>query len=188
LEQASVHLTKLKFINVVVVPLCKKIGELWRGGELKIINEHMATPIIRSVLWNLLNSIEVTQVSPRIVIATPLYHHHDLGALAIALIARESGWRSSFFGSNLPADEIAAAVHRTKARAVALSITFCLDHHRLAGEIQKLRGYLSRDIAFFIGGQGAAMVIDHPDIDNVQHLSDLESLNAALDNLLKRGH
>jgi DNA-binding transcriptional MerR regulator/methylmalonyl-CoA mutase cobalamin-binding subunit len=188
LEQASVHLTKLKLINAVVVPLCKKIGELWRGGELKIINEHMATPIIRSVLWNLLNSVEVTQVSPRIVIATPLNHHHDLGALAIALIARESGWRALFFGSDLPADEIAAAVHRTKARAVALSITVCLDHLRLVGEIQKLRGHLSRDIAFFIGGQGAAMVIDHPDIDNVQHLSELESLNAALDNLLKRRH
>jgi DNA-binding transcriptional MerR regulator/methylmalonyl-CoA mutase cobalamin-binding subunit len=188
LEQASVHLTKLTLINAVIVPLCIKIGALWRSGELKIINEHLATPIIRSVLWNLFNSVEVSRIAPRIVIATPLNHRHDLGALAIALIAREAGWRSIFFGSNLPADEIAAAVNRTKARAVALSITFSLDHLKLVQEIKKLRGYLSSDIVLFIGGQGASSVIEHPDINNVQLLRNLESLNAALDNLLNHGH
>jgi DNA-binding transcriptional MerR regulator/methylmalonyl-CoA mutase cobalamin-binding subunit len=188
LEQASVHLTKLRLINGVIVPLCKKIGALWRGGKLKIINEHLATPIIRSVLWNLLNAVEVSRIAPRIVIATPLNHRHDLGALAIALIAREAGWRSLFFGSNLPADEIAAAVNRTKARAVALSITFSLDIQKLVEEIKKLRRYLSSGIAIFIGGQGAAGIIDHPDINNVQLLSNLESLNTALDNLLNHGH
>jgi DNA-binding transcriptional MerR regulator/methylmalonyl-CoA mutase cobalamin-binding subunit len=188
LEQASVHLTKLTLINAVIVPLCIKIGALWRSGELKIINEHLATPIIRSVLWNLFNSVEVSRIAPRIVIATPLNHRHDLGALAIALIAREAGWRSIFFGSNLPADEIAAAVNRTKARAVALSITFSLDHLKLVEEIKKLRGYLSSDIVLFIGGQGASSVIEHPDINNVQLLRNLESLNAALDNLLNHGH
>ena len=188
LEQASVHLTKLTLINAVIVPLCIKIGALWRSGELKIINEHLATPIIRTVLWNLVNSVEVSRIAPRIVIATPLNHRHGLGALAIALIAREAGWRCLFFGSNLPADEIAAAVSRTKARAVALSITFSLDHLKLVEEIKKLRGYLSSDIVLFIGGQGASSVIEHPDINNVQLLRNLESLNAALDNLLNHGH
>jgi methylmalonyl-CoA mutase cobalamin-binding subunit len=130
----------------------------------------------------------VSRIAPRIVIATPLNHRHDLGALAIALIAREAGWRSLFFGSNLPADEIAAAVNRTKARAVALSITFSLDYQKLVEEIKKLRRYLGSDIAIFIGGQGAASIIDHPDINNVQLLSSLEGLNTALDNLLNHGH
>jgi DNA-binding transcriptional MerR regulator/methylmalonyl-CoA mutase cobalamin-binding subunit len=188
LEQASVLLTKLTLINGVIVPLCTKMGALWRSGKLKIINEHMATPIIRSVLWNLLNAIKVSRIAPRIVIATPLNHRHDIGALAIAIIAREAGWRSLFFGSNLPADEIAAAVNRTKARAVALSITFSLDYQMLVEEIKMLRRYLSSDIAIFIGGQGASNIIDHPDINNVQLLRDLESLNTALDNLLNCDH
>lgn len=186
LEQATVHLTKLSLINAVIVPLCKKIGSLWRMGDLKIINEHMATPIIRSVLWNLLNSVEVSRSAPRIVIATPLTQRHELGALAIALIARESGWRSMYFGSNLPADEIAAAVQHTKARAVALSLTFSLDFPKLLEETKKLRAYLSGDIALLIGGQAASSVYDHPDINNVHLLGSLESLNTALDNLLNQ--
>ena len=184
LTQASVHLTKLKLINSVIVPLGVRIGQFWRQGELKIINEHIATPIIRSVLWNLLRSVEVSRDAPRIVVATPVNHHHDLGALAIALIAREAGWRSLYFGANLPANEIAAAVKRTKARAVALSITFCLNHLQLVDEFKTLRRYLNDDTAVFIGGQSAATIIDSVDDKGVQLLKDLESLNAALDNLL----
>lgn len=187
LEQASVHLTKLQLINGVIVPLCKKIGELWRRGDLKIINEHLATPVIRSVMWNLIDSLEGSPEAPRIVVATPLNHRHELGALALALVARESGWRSLYFGSNLPADEIAAAVISTSAQAVALSITFSLDQCQVANEVKKLRHLLSKDIIIFVGGQGAPSIIDQLDNDNVQLLADLESLSVALDNLLRRG-
>ena len=184
LTQASVHLTKPKLIDSVIEPLCIKIGKLWRQGELKIIHEHIATPVIRSVLWNLLRSAEVSREAPRIVVATPLNNHHELGALAIALIVRESGWRSMYFGSNLPADEIAAAVKRTNSRAVALSITFSLNHQQLVAEIEKLRGYLRVDTAIFIGGQGAVTIIDDVKADGVQLLENLESLNTALDDLM----
>ncbi|MBW2486733.1 MAG: MerR family transcriptional regulator [Deltaproteobacteria bacterium] len=188
LEQASVHLTKLQLINTVIVPLGKRIGELWRRGNLKIINEHLATPVIRSVMWNLMDSLEVAPEAPRIVIATPLNHRHEMGALAISLIARESGWRSCYFGANLPADEIAAAVISTDARAVALSITFSLDQRQLVDEVKKLRHLLSKDITVFVGGQGAPSIIDEIDNENVQLLVDLESLSVALDNLLRRGY
>ena len=188
LDQASVHLTKLQLINAVIVPLCKKIGELWRRGDLKIINEHLATPVIRSVLWNLIEAPEVSPEAPRIVIATPLNHRHELGALAITVIARESGWRSSYFGSNLPADEIAAAVRITSARAVALSITFSFDQRQLVNEVKKLRHILTEDIAILIGGQGALAIFDQLKNDNVKLIGDLESFNATLDNLIRCNH
>src|SRR5210317_557435 len=38
LDRAAVHLTKLELIDAVLVPLCKKIGALWKQGKLKIIN------------------------------------------------------------------------------------------------------------------------------------------------------
>jgi methanogenic corrinoid protein MtbC1 len=186
LEQASVHLTKLELINAVIVPVCKRVGELWRQGKLKIINEHMATPIIRSVLWRLLDSLEVSDTAPRIVIATPLNHRHELGALTIALVARESGWSSSYFGASLPADEIAAAAKSISARAVALSITFSSNKYQLLSEIRKIRDILYRDTALLIGGQGAATIMNRLDGCHVQFIEDLGSLGAALDNLLKQ--
>jgi DNA-binding transcriptional MerR regulator/methylmalonyl-CoA mutase cobalamin-binding subunit len=127
-------------------PLCQKIGELWEQGELKVINEHMTTTVIQSFLWNLLRSAEVSETSPKIVIATPAGHQHELGALAIALIACESNWRSLYFGPSLPAEEIAAAVTYADAHSVALSITYQSDSHKLNLEVKKLRRYLGDDI------------------------------------------
>ncbi|MGD9241063.1 MAG: MerR family transcriptional regulator, partial [Desulfobacterales bacterium] len=78
LDRAAVHLSKMELIKAVIEPLCQKIGELWAQGELKVINEHMTTTVIRSFLWNLLRSAQVSETSPKIVIATPAGHQHDL--------------------------------------------------------------------------------------------------------------
>jgi DNA-binding transcriptional MerR regulator/methylmalonyl-CoA mutase cobalamin-binding subunit len=185
LDRAAVHLSKLELIKAVIEPLCQKIGELWEHGELKVINEHMTTTVIRSFLWNLLRSAEVSETSPKIVIATPAGHQHELGALAIALIACESNWQSLYFGPSLSAEEIAAAVAYADARAVALSITYYEDSHQLNLEIKKLRRYLGDDITIFIGGQGASPLAGFFDGPEMQILKDFDSFRIAIDNLRK---
>jgi DNA-binding transcriptional MerR regulator/methylmalonyl-CoA mutase cobalamin-binding subunit len=188
LDRAAVHLSKLKLINAVMKPLCQKIGELWEHGELKVINEHMTTTVIRSFLWNLLRSAEVSETSPKIVVATPAGHQHELGALAVALIACESDWQSVYFGPSLPAEEIAAAVTFANARAAALSITYHEDSHQLNLEIKKLRRYLGDEITIFIGGQGAPPLVDFFDAPEIQILEDVDRFRIALNNLRKLQH
>ena len=183
LDRAAVHLSKLELIKAVIEPLCENIGELWEHGELKVINEHMTTTVIQSFLWNLLRSAEVSETSPKIVIATPAGHQHELGALAIALIACEYNWQSLYFGPSLPAEEIAAAVAYADARAVALSITYYEDSHQLNLEIKKLRRYLGDDITIFIGGRGASPLVDFFNTPELQILKDIDSFRAALDKL-----
>jgi len=184
LDQAAVHLTRLQLINGVIVPLCRKIGELWKQGNLKVINEHMATPVIRAFLWDMLHATQVSEVSPKIVITTPLGQMHELGAMVIALITSESGWRSLYFGPSLPAEEIAAAVANTKAQAVALSITHQTDTHQLNLELKKLRRYLNKDMAILIGGQGASVFTDLFKPVDIQVLKDIDSYRSSLDALL----
>jgi methanogenic corrinoid protein MtbC1 len=183
-----VHLTRPELIDDVIVPLCRKIGELWKQGDLKIINEHMVTPIIRAFLWDMLRSTQLPDASPKIVISTPLGQPHELGALTIALIAGESGWRPLYFGPSLPAEEIAAAVTYTEARAVALSITHQMDTHQMSLELKKLRRYLSADIVVLIGGQRASTVTDLLDPIDIQVLENAERFRLALDTLLASRH
>ncbi|MGD8613538.1 MAG: cobalamin-dependent protein, partial [Desulfobacterales bacterium] len=116
----------------------------------------------------------------------PLNQRHDLGALAIAVITREAGWHGTYFGSNLPADEIAAAALRTNARAVALSITFAVNQRQLVTEMKKLRCHLSRGTDIFVGGQGAAQIMDQLSGCNIVLLTDLQKLSIELDRLLSR--
>jgi len=188
LDRAAVHLSKMELIKAVVEPLCQKIGEFWERGELKVINEHMTTTVIQSFLWNLLRSAQVSETSPKIVIATPAGHQHELGALTIALIACETNWQSLYFGPSLPAEEIAAAVTYADARAVALSITYHEDSHQLNLEVNKLRRYLGDGITIFIGGQGASPLADFFDAPEIQILKDIDSFRIAIDNLRKLQH
>jgi DNA-binding transcriptional MerR regulator/methylmalonyl-CoA mutase cobalamin-binding subunit len=188
LDRAAVHLTRLGLIDAVIVPLCKKIGVLWKQGELKIINEHMATTVIQSFLWNLLRSAQISQTSPKIVIATPAGQQHELGALSVALIACESDWRPLYFGPSLPAEEIAAAAAYAGARAVALSITYLRDDHQLILEVKQLRRYLTGDITIMLGGQGVSPLGNLLGALEIKILKDIDSFRTALDTLAAVRH
>ena len=105
----------------------------------KIVNEHMATSVTRTFLLNMLRATEVTDPAPAIVIATTVGQWHDVGALIVALTAAQNGWHPIYYGPNLPAEEIAAGVKQSGARAVAISGTHQLNHHALIEELRKLR-------------------------------------------------
>jgi methanogenic corrinoid protein MtbC1 len=155
LNDAAVRLSRHAFLQSVILPLFEKIGEQWRVGKMKIINEHMASLIVRSILWDMLRSVDVYEEAPGIVIATPVGHWHEFGALASALAASESGWRVFYFGSNLPCEEVAYAVKRMKAKALALSLCHRLHDNRLVPELKKLRRLVGDEMVLFIGGPGA---------------------------------
>ena len=77
-DQAVVDLTRSALLKEVIVPLFEEIGNLWRNGSLKIINEHMATSVTRTLLLNMLRATEFSDKSPRIVFATAVGQWHDM--------------------------------------------------------------------------------------------------------------
>ena len=183
-DQAAIDLTRPALLKDVIVPLFEKIGNLWRNGSLKIVNEHMATSVTRTFLLNMLRATEISYSAPGIVIATTVGQWHDVGALAVALTAAENGWRPVYYGPNLPAEEIAASTKQSAARAVAISITHLLDQHPLIDELRKLRRYVGRDVALFVGGRAVA---DHTRIleeVNVQYIKDIDQFIEELNSLL----
>ena len=177
-DQAAVDLTRLKLIRDIIVPLFEEIGKLWQSGALKIVNEHMATSVTRTFLMNMLKSTYIPVTAPKIFIATTTGQWHELGALVVALTAAEYGWQPIYFGPNLPAEEIAAVVKQSSARAVALSITHLLDPYSLKDEIYKLRKYVGQDVALFVGGSSAVdqlnilETVDATFIESIDQLSD----------------
>lgn len=155
LDDAAVAVPRQAFLQLIILPLFVRIGELWRDGKLKIVNEHMASTIVRSILWDMLRTIEVSATAPRIVIATPIGHWHEFGALASALAASESGWQAIYFGPNLPSEEIAYAVKKLDARVLTLSLCHRLNDNKLTVELVKIRRLVGKRLPIFIGGPGA---------------------------------
>ena len=183
-DQAAVDLTRAALLKEVIVPLFEEIGNLWRSGSLKIINEHMATSVTRTLLLNMLRATAVSDTAPRIVIATAVGQWHDLGALTVALTAAEYGWYPLYFGPNLPVEEIAAGVKQCSARAVAISITHLLDKHSLADELRKLRRYIGNDLILLVGGQAVSGHIQILREINAKHIPNVDQLSEELNSVL----
>jgi methanogenic corrinoid protein MtbC1 len=183
-DEAAVDLTRLKLIKNIIVPLFEEIGQLWQSGALKIVNEHMATSVTRTFLMNMLKSTVIPVSAPKIFIATTMGQWHELGALVVALTAAEYGWQPMYFGPNLPAEEIAAGVKQSSARAIALSITHLLDPHSLKDELYKLRKYVGQDVALFIGGSSAVGQLNILEMVDATYITSIDQLSDELNTLL----
>jgi methanogenic corrinoid protein MtbC1 len=150
--KAAVHLTRQAVVESMIVPLFEQIGDLWKTGRLKILNEHLASNCVSNFLWDMLRSHEIAMHGPVIVLGTPAGQHHELGALSAALAAAEAGWRPIYVGANLPSEELAAAVSLFNARCIGLSVSILLDESQLKPELTKLRRYIGSECTLLIGG------------------------------------
>ena len=181
LEKGAVNLPRSKFLSSVIQPLFEQIGELWASGNLKIINERMATIVTRSMLSDMLKSVSIADTAPQLVVAAPVGQWHETGALVVALCAAESGWRPLYFGPNLPAEEIAAAGKKTKSKAIALSISHHIDIMLVIREIRRLRNYCASRVKIYVGGHGILVLKPHIKPIGVRCIESVDELKAELE-------
>ena len=152
LSEAAVHLTRQSWVEDVVKPLFLRIGELWSSGPLKVLNEHVASNCVRTIMGDMLRSVEIASNAPSIVVGTPVGQWHELGALSAALAAADAGWRPIYVGVNLPAEELAAALNQFDSKCIGISLSHRLDDHRLQSELTSLRRYIGPERHILIGG------------------------------------
>lgn len=180
LARATSLLGATTAIEHVIAPLLKRIGEDWRSGQIRPAHEHMATALVRTFLGKTLSAFRPEELAPFLIVTTPVGQIHELGALIVAVTAASEGWQVLYLGPNLPAEEIAGAVLRSRARAVALSIVYPPDDTRLADEILALRSYLKDDIPVLVGGQMATAYRATLDSIGAIYVEDLQKLRMQL--------
>ncbi|MDA2933063.1 MerR family transcriptional regulator [Acidobacteria bacterium AH-259-D05] len=155
LERAAVAFSQPYLFSSLLAPLMERIGDLWSQGSLRVANEHMASAVLRSFLAGMLAGLEISRNAPQAFVATPLRQSHEIGALMISATAAFEGWRVTYLGSGLPAEEIAAALLQKSPRVVALSIVYPPDDSRLPDELRKLHRHLEDKVVLLVGGRSA---------------------------------
>jgi methanogenic corrinoid protein MtbC1 len=183
LSRAMVHFSRPVVVEEIILPLMTEIGENWQQGSMKIVHEHAASAVVRSVVGVLAASYGSGPSDPCVVVATPAGQIHEFGALAVAATANAMGWRSVYLGPNLPAEEIAAAAEACGAQAVALSIVHPGDDPRVGQEIERLRRLVADDVTIFVGGRAARNYEDAGDGDRVVFIRELGDLRSRLESM-----
>ena len=186
LHQASFQLTQPVLIQSVIIPLINQIGELWHNGSIRIMHEHMATAILKPFLSNLRLAYRPNPAAPSILIAAPQGQLHEFGALIIALVAAAEGWRTTYLGVNLPADEIVAATMKIKPRVIALSIVYPANDSYLPQELLSIKTNIDHDIQIVVGGQISDSyrdVLEHINAPRIRDFDDFRQYLAKAEQL-----
>jgi len=140
----------------VLAPLLTAIGERWHAGTLSPAQEHLGSAAIFRVLTWVGAQFTAPAGAPTLVVATPQGEEHELGAAMAAAVAGEMGWRVVYLGRDLPAEDIAAAAHRTGAQAVALSVVNRAAAEALSFEVARVVEALGGEVRVAVGGGAAA--------------------------------
>jgi hypothetical protein len=125
------------------------IGDGWYGGSISVQQEHFASAIATRRLNSLLIAVTPPTHPGRILTACPPGESHDFILLLITYLLRRRSWDVIYLGSNVPLQDLDAAIESTKP-ALVLSAVQTLTS---AASLRTMSEYLSiRKIPLAYGG------------------------------------
>lgn len=186
LSRASIDLSQPSLMHEVLIPMIKQIGDNWKNGSLRIYHEHLASAVIKTFLSNLRDAFEVPVNAPQIIIATPVGQMHELGALLVAAAAASEGWRVTYLGSNLPAEEITAAVNQRNPKALALSLVYPPDDPEVHKELIKISKHISNNTTLYVGGNATGSYLKTLNNTNANVIFEIKDFRKELVEIRKK--
>lgn len=180
LTSAAVEVAPLDMIENVIVPLMHRIGDEWETGDLSISHEHMTSAVIRFFLESMRKAYRIRPNAPKIVIATPSEHYHEIGALIIAAIAASQGWNVIYLGANTPLADIANTALNYQVAAIGISLTYPKDYETNKKIIQDLKLLMPFEMPLFVGGQAVKALEGVFEDRNIYEMVDLSRFKKTL--------
>jgi methanogenic corrinoid protein MtbC1 len=166
-------------IQRILLPLQRRIGELWHENRLNVAVEHYVTKLIQQKLFSVMNQLPINEFGPRVLIACPEGESHEIGAQAVAYLAAMRGCHVYYLGPNLPSAELLGFCERMKPDLILLSMTESKPDSVVHQLLQELEPLATRwPIA--IGGQGARALEHLLQSSKIELLDDLTSLHSRL--------
>ena len=155
LLSASARLGPLAFLETVVAPLLRAVGEAWEKGRLQVRHEHFVSERLGDVLRSLRLPLEERAGGPLVVFSTLPGETHGLGLQMAALVVAFAGCRVLYLGTDTPVPDMVSLTRDLGARALALSVSASSPKPRTAALLRRLRELLPRRTALLVGGGGA---------------------------------
>ena len=179
LERAASLLGLPSFLERVVAPLFREVGDEWHAGRLGLVHEHLATGVAMPIVARLRTRLGAAPDAPLVLVGTPVGERHEIGAMMAAAAAAAEGWRVLYLGAEIPPVELAGAARDTGARAVALSVMYA-DPGEVAREVEALSQALEGEVDLLVGGTGLAALRSALGDGVLVPLEDLDALRSYL--------
>jgi DNA-binding transcriptional MerR regulator/methylmalonyl-CoA mutase cobalamin-binding subunit len=178
LSQAQLRLGLERFVNEVVAPLTRTIGEAWARGYIEVFEEHMYTESLQVVLRGAIGTIPQPARQPRVLLTTIPLEPHGLGLLMAEAILALDGCRCVSLGVQTPVWDIVLAATAHRADVVALSFTGVVNQNQVLDSLTELREKLPRSVELWVGGN--CPILQRRPPMGIQVLNDLHAIHPAI--------
>jgi methanogenic corrinoid protein MtbC1 len=112
----------------LLAPSLSKFYCIEEDEDICIWKEHFRTSVIRTILemsyvFILKRLKEVKKINQKIVVLTPAFEYHEIGAIMNTHFMLLEGFDANYIGANTPKSEIIQAIRAYQPDYVALSVT-----------------------------------------------------------------
>jgi methanogenic corrinoid protein MtbC1 len=166
-------------VQRILLPLQRRVGELWHEGRVNIAVEHYVTKIVQQKLFAVMNQLPANDFGPRVVIACPKGEYHEIGAQAVTYLVASRGCHVYYLGPNLPLTDLEALCDRVHPDLILLSLTESKSNEEAAHLLHELRT-LSQRWHVAVGGKGACAMEHLLENTGIELLDDLGALHNRL--------
>ena len=152
LRRALITLSADDFLDAVVVPLVDHLRVRVLDGSVRRSHGHLAHAVLRRVLDHVVATATAPLDSCDLVVTTLGGHAHEIDALVVAAAAAADGWRVTYVGPRVPADDVAETLKLLDARVLILSLAAPPGDREIPRELRRLRALLPAQVELLVVG------------------------------------
>lgn len=178
LQQAQHLLGVEVLLDEVIVPFLKKVGDYWCDNVWGEYQEAMSSLTVRDFLGNLRRSIYVDRNAPLILGSCIVGERHELPMQILLVKCTLYGYRTVMLGPAPAPKAIETAVLNAQPKIVLLSSTTKDAYIPHLAEIEALDHFAAAhtDTKFFIGGAGAATLLNRQVLQHIKSAHTLDDV------------
>lgn len=186
--RAALKLTRMEFLKCFVLPLVRELRHQLVEGKIGIVHERIATTMMQSILFGMLQTTTISETAPKIIVTSPSCEFGELSALSVALIASETGCKPHYIGINLPVEEIGAVVTALKMEIIGIGITQLSDGQNPLGILNSLNSQLNRPMFVLYNGKNGYQFESIAKYTNISFCSSIDDLRRDLNAYVNGKH
>ena len=158
-----------------LIPVLKKIGELWQVDTINAAHEHFFSHIIRDyIIRNTNKAIDSGLVKGRVLLFLREGEFHELALVFYNYILRLKGYQTIYLGQSLPNEDIERSIQRIKPDYIFTSLIAKIERQ----EIEELMKIFENNIELkkvYMGGYQVKLFEDviPNDINIIQSIDNL---------------
>jgi MerR family transcriptional regulator, light-induced transcriptional regulator len=152
LRRAVVALSADDFLDAIVVPMVDRLRVQLLDGSLRGSQGHLAHAVLRRVLDHIVATATAPLASRDVVVTTLGGHVHEIDALIVAAATAADGWRVTYVGPRVPAEDVADTLEHIDAHVLILSLAPPAGDREIPRELRRLRALLPAHVELLVVG------------------------------------